>query len=267
MTPDQTLRVPGLRHLDNWQLNFDILVGEGESEKGKVPKKVNINGFTFTHSGCYYGDSACEVELDEETDYTGFLIAFARHDHIKLCYNLACYDVSCPKDTVLQNELVISTDGQSSNVNIDEIWLRTEVNLTEVTPSIKFDCIMDWDDWGSCDATCGVGTKTRTGTILSRPQNGGDICPISPEHRTCNSSSVCPLVLPETYEFLAVKKASEAEGFVLRDGNLEISPNNDGTLNVYFESVDNLQIGDILWEFKLSDVVDIKVAGHQLEQV
>ena len=50
-----------------------------------------------------------------------------------------------------------------------------------------------WDNWATCDATCGSGTRTRSRSCDNpAPTNGGDICiGASSETSTCDVSS-CP---------------------------------------------------------------------------
>ncbi|KAK3923248.1 Spondin-1 [Frankliniella fusca] len=55
-----------------------------------------------------------------------------------------------------------------------------DFGMARVTTGVMGDVVdcqlSEWSRWGSCDATCGVGYKSRTRTILVSPQNGGRAC-------------------------------------------------------------------------------------------
>ena len=59
-------------------------------------------------------------------------------------------------------------------------------------------CIVKWNDWTTCNATCDgskasvTGTITRTYTVTTPISNGGASCPISPETKTCTITD-CPV--------------------------------------------------------------------------
>ena len=59
-------------------------------------------------------------------------------------------------------------------------------------------CIVKWNDWSACDATCdgtkasATGTIKRTYTVTTHASNGGASCPISPETETCTKTD-CPV--------------------------------------------------------------------------
>ena len=55
------------------------------------------------------------------------------------------------------------------------------------------DCVLsNWSNWGNCSASCGGGTQTRTRTIITQPQHGGNPCNSQQENRSCNTQP-CPV--------------------------------------------------------------------------
>jgi hypothetical protein len=55
------------------------------------------------------------------------------------------------------------------------------------------DCqVSNWGSWGSCSASCGGGTQTRSRTITRQPSNGGLACPSLTESQSCNTQG-CPI--------------------------------------------------------------------------
>ena len=55
------------------------------------------------------------------------------------------------------------------------------------------DCVWDiWDQWGTCSAECGTGTRVRTRVIKIQEENGGAVCTgLSEESEDCNTHD-CP---------------------------------------------------------------------------
>lgn len=50
------------------------------------------------------------------------------------------------------------------------------------------DCVVsDWSEWGTCSATCGGGTQTRTRTVVTPAAFGGAPCPAMSEYQSCNT--------------------------------------------------------------------------------
>jgi hypothetical protein len=61
------------------------------------------------------------------------------------------------------------------------------------TDPCPVDCqVSEWSDWSACSAECGEGTQTRTRTITTEPENGGEACPWLDEQRPCNPDP-CPV--------------------------------------------------------------------------
>ena len=52
--------------------------------------------------------------------------------------------------------------------------------------------VSEWDNWSKCTKECGGGTKTRTRTVVTKPQFGGDGCPNLIENDNCNTQP-CPI--------------------------------------------------------------------------
>lgn len=61
------------------------------------------------------------------------------------------------------------------------------------TAACPVDCVVgDWNEWGTCSATCGGGHRTRT-RALTQPINGGQACPSDgSEQEGCNTAG-CPV--------------------------------------------------------------------------
>ena len=57
------------------------------------------------------------------------------------------------------------------------------------------DCVGSWGDYGSCNTTCGPGTKTREYTVTTPAQHGGAECPSNhgeKDYDSCNEGP-CPI--------------------------------------------------------------------------
>ncbi len=53
------------------------------------------------------------------------------------------------------------------------------------------DCaVSEWSDWGACSVGCGGGIQTRSRTVVTQPQYGGQSCPALSESQSCNTQ-VC----------------------------------------------------------------------------
>lgn len=49
------------------------------------------------------------------------------------------------------------------------------------------DCVVsNWSAWTTCTRTCGGGSRSRTRTVVSQPQNGGAVCPELQQFEICN---------------------------------------------------------------------------------
>lgn len=48
------------------------------------------------------------------------------------------------------------------------------------------DCsVLEWTEWSECDNPCGYGTRRRTRSVASYPENGGKHCPALKQRRAC----------------------------------------------------------------------------------
>eukprot|EP01045_Picozoa_sp_COSAG04_P021957 COSAG04_NODE_2414_length_4173_cov_3.250859_2_plen_468_part_00 len=64
------------------------------------------------------------------------------------------------------------------------------------SPPPPVDCAGGWGSWGSCSASCGGGTQSRTYTVTRAAAHGGSSCPHSNGHqesRGCNPQA-CPVL-------------------------------------------------------------------------
>lgn len=70
----------------------------------------------------------------------------------------------------------------------------TPVPLTVTQPSgPDQDCVVEYSDWSSCSPSCGPGSQTRTGTIVTERQGNGRACSDLSQSRPC--STACPTSL------------------------------------------------------------------------
>jgi hypothetical protein len=60
--------------------------------------------------------------------------------------------------------------------------------------------VSDWSLWGSCTASCGGGTQTRTRTIVTQPAYGGLACPALSEQQSCNTTA-CVIGVTGTWSY------------------------------------------------------------------
>ena len=61
------------------------------------------------------------------------------------------------------------------------------------TQACPVDCkVSDWSCFGSCSATCGGGTQTRSRVVIQAPLNGGAACPALTDSAKCNTQA-CPV--------------------------------------------------------------------------
>ena len=80
------------------------------------------------------------------------------------------------------------------------IFFRAQVIMSLLSPlAVAVDCVWNnWGAWGSCSASCGGGTQSRSRTVGTQPQNGGAACQgSSDQSQSCNDQS-CPSMMGET---------------------------------------------------------------------
>jgi hypothetical protein len=83
------------------------------------------------------------------------------------------------------------------------------------------DCAGSWGSYGSCSATCGDGTQSRTYTITTAAAHGGSSCPHSSGHkesRACNEQR-CP---PDLYDADPLDFSDNDEGSAGRTATIVI---------------------------------------------
>lgn len=72
------------------------------------------------------------------------------------------------------------------------------------------DCVVsNWSAWSSCSRTCGGGSRSRTRTVVSQPQNGGLACPELIQYDVCNTDACTgpqPCLLSDWSDFGACTK-------------------------------------------------------------
>ena len=62
------------------------------------------------------------------------------------------------------------------------------------TVDCPIDCVVsDWSPLSSCSNTCGSGIQTKTRTVITQPQNNGQVCPPLNQDISCNDLSGCPI--------------------------------------------------------------------------
>ena len=77
-----------------------------------------------------------------------------------------------------QKELIEEQDATISRLNH---------TLQGLLP-VPVDCMVTtWRDWGSCSATCGGGTMSRSREVAQQPMHGGKPCPALEEKNACNT--------------------------------------------------------------------------------
>jgi len=76
-----------------------------------------------------------------------------------------------------------------------------EIEGCNAAPCNRRDCaVSDWQEWGSCTASCGSGQQSRSRSVLQLPMDGGEGCHMGlNETRECrdiqgNALMACPLV-------------------------------------------------------------------------
>lgn len=72
------------------------------------------------------------------------------------------------------------------------------------TQPCPVDCVVGpWSEWGSCSATCGGGSQTRTRLVLTHAAFGGAPCPMLSETQSCNEQACDdPGFVPSTKDTL-----------------------------------------------------------------
>eukprot|EP01013_Petalomonas_cantuscygni_P015357 TRINITY_DN3164_c0_g1_i1.p1 TRINITY_DN3164_c0_g1~~TRINITY_DN3164_c0_g1_i1.p1 ORF type:complete len:6949 (+),score=1286.42 TRINITY_DN3164_c0_g1_i1:147-20993(+) len=70
---------------------------------------------------------------------------------------------------------------------------RTKTEVCNTQPCPQNCTVSDWTAWGDCVAPCGTGTQTRTRTVVSPAENGGNACPSLTNVRECTKDP-CPAI-------------------------------------------------------------------------
>ena len=68
-------------------------------------------------------------------------------------------------------------------------------NINCNTQPCPINCVLsNWSNWGDCSETCGGGIESRTKTIITQPQYGGNACGPRKDERSCNTHSCGPTI-------------------------------------------------------------------------
>jgi hypothetical protein len=79
------------------------------------------------------------------------------------------------------------------NSNIQTVSYGEDPIIISNQPTV--DCaVSEWSEWSNCSAQCGIGSKTRTRTIVTKPTNDGAICPVLVQTQDCNTNA-CPYTI------------------------------------------------------------------------
>jgi hypothetical protein len=132
---------------------------------------------------------------------------------------VTCIKIDCPVNCIGNWDRWTDCDATCDGINASRIGTRKRT-YTVTTPASNrgvscpispetetctktncpINCIVNWDRWSACNATCdGInasvpGTKTRTYTVITYASNDGIRCPISPETETCiKTDCIVPL--------------------------------------------------------------------------
>jgi len=107
------------------------------------------------------------------------------------CFLLSDSNLLDDPDTTNNSSQVATTVVNCDDGNpctLDE-FINGECVHSTIPECTPVDCeVSDWSDWSDCTVECGIGSQTRTRTIITPAQNGGAACPELEETRPCGSS-------------------------------------------------------------------------------
>lgn len=114
--------------------------------------------------------------------------------------------VSCGTGTQTYTVTTPAAGGGSACKDSDGTAVSSGQTKPCTGPPCGVDCVGDWvksattdsDGWGTCSATCGSGTQTRTYKITTQQQAGGRSCPKADgatETRACPNLPVCAVAV------------------------------------------------------------------------
>lgn len=106
----------------------------------------------------------------------------------------------CPAVCYQGNQLDVA-NSRIGNLNIVQNCFGSPSAAPSPAP---INCqVSDWGDWGTCDATCGVGIKKRSRSMTVAPTTGGMACPTLEDAQVCVENSKCPPPAPTPAPALA----------------------------------------------------------------
>lgn len=157
---------------------------DGQNIVGTNMVKVSNNAAWMKNDGTFSGKQVC---------LGGTCINKTELQKIK--------SMSSPSDCVVSNwtpwSLCSKPCGSGSQYRIRNV-LKNAANGGQVCPALienqdcnkqacGTDCVVsNWSAWTTCTRTCGGGSRSRTRSVVSQPQNGGVACPELQQFEVCN---------------------------------------------------------------------------------